>query len=104
MKSHWRPSTWKSKDLKSQANNQQTTISELKAVITNYKTTMDLLLQENAVLRTDNEISREKFNELEYTRDNLEQDTLKHNMIINGVTEIQGENTLQVVCQFCGST
>lgn len=85
--------------LKEQATNHQHTICELKTVITDYRAQMDTLLQENMDLRNDNEILHEKFNQLEYTRDNQEQGTLMNNIIINGVTELPNEDTTQIICE-----
>lgn len=61
--------------LKDQAINHQTTICELRTVITDYKATMDILIKENTDLQNDNEILHEKFRQLEYKRDSLEKKT-----------------------------
>lgn len=89
--------------LKEQATNHQQTICELKTVITDYRAQMDVLLQENIEIRNDNEILHEKFRQLEYTRDNQEQDMLTHNIIINGVTEVHDEDTTKLVCEIAAS-
>lgn len=84
-------------NLKNQAFNHQSTICELKTIITDYKATMDVLVKENIDLRNDNEILHEKFRQLEYTRDNVEQSTLNHKLIINGIEEVQHENITEIV-------
>lgn len=89
--------------LKNQAINHQNTICELRTIITDYKATMDMLIKENTDLRNDNEILHDKFRQLEYTRDNLEQKNLNHNVIINGVTEVQNEDVKQIVCQIAAT-
>lgn len=79
-------------------------ITDLKNALEGYKVVTDNLTQENVALRNDNEILRSKINKIENALNNTDQQQkLDHNLVINGITETENENTTDLIINFANT-
>lgn len=84
-------------ELKGKQNESIQHITDLKDALENYKKITDDLIQENITLRNDNEILRTRINNIEEALNADQQSKLDHNIIINGITETNDENTTEII-------
>lgn len=91
------------KSLQKQQLNNSATLTDLKTIITDYKTMMDNIIQENIELRNEITILHSKLNNVDHMLDTKDQTGLDHNLIINGATEVKDEEIPKIIVKIANA-